>query len=101
MRIGHVIGKVTCSIYEEPLKGSRWLVVNPIDTDQFNTCISKGPALTTTPSLVVYDNLGAREGDIIGFAEGAESTANFTGPCPIDAFNLAIFDSLNYTPTEN
>ncbi len=99
MRIGHVIGKVTCSIYEEPLRAARWLVVNPIDTDQLNTCITQRPSLTTTPTLVVYDNLGAGEGDIIGFVEGAEATANFEGPCPIDAFNLAIFDTISYTPT--
>ncbi len=99
MRIGHVIGKVTFSIQEEAFRGGRWLVVNPVDTDQINTCIKKQPTLTKNPSLVIYDNLGAGEGDIIGFVEGAEATAQFDGPCPIDAMTLAIFDTLSYTPS--
>ena len=101
MRIGHVIGKVTFNVQEEAFHGGRWLVVNPIDTAQINTCINKQPELTATPSVVIYDNLGAGEGDIIGFVEGAEATANFDGPCPIDAMNMAIFDDLNYTPNDN
>jgi len=101
MRIGHVIGKITLSVQEEAFHGGRWLVVNPIDTEQINTCLKTQPTLTKNPSLVIYDNLGAGEGDIIGFVEGAEATASFDGPCPIDAMNLAIFDNLNYSPTEN
>lgn len=101
MRIGHVIGKVTFSVQEEAFKGGRWLVVNPISTDQINTCINKQPTVTNIPSIVIYDNLGAGEGDIIGYVEGAEATAPFDGPCPIDAMNVAIFDSLNYISHQN
>ncbi len=101
MRIGHVIGKVTFSVQEEAFHGGRWLVVNPITTDQINTCINKQPEVTPNSSLVIYDNIGAREGDIIGYVEGAEATAPFDGPCPVDAMNIAIFDTLKYTPPTN
>ncbi len=96
MRIGHVIGKITMHTQEDSLTGARWLLVNPVDTDQLNTCIDLQPKVTAQPTLVIYDNMGAGEGDIIGFVEGAEATAPFDGPTPIDAISLAIFDTLSY-----
>lgn len=81
---------------EEALRGGRWLMVNPVDTDELNSCLSKQPTLTSQSSLVVYDNIGAGEGDIIGFVEGAEATAPFENPTPIDAISLAIFDTIKY-----
>lgn len=98
MRIGHVIGKVTMHTQEDSLSGARWLLVNPVDTKQLNTCIRKTPAITGQATLVIYDILGAGEGDIIGFVEGAEATAPFDQPTPIDAISLAIFDTLSYQP---
>ncbi|MGJ8678447.1 MAG: EutN/CcmL family microcompartment protein [Akkermansiaceae bacterium] len=96
MRIGQVIGKVTLSVHDSALKAGRWLMVNPVDTADLNTCINKQPAVTAQSTLVVYDNMGAGEGDIIGFVEGAEATAPFEDPIPIDAITLAIFDTLSY-----
>lgn len=98
MRIGHVIGKVTMSTQDPALHGGRWLMVNPVDTQQLNSCLSQPPELTRQPSLVIYDSLGAGEGDIIGFVEGAEATAPFEKPIPIDAISLAIFDTINHQP---
>jgi len=45
-----------------------------------------------------YDNLGAGIGHVIGFTEGAEATAPFDNPTPVDAFNAAIVDEIFYTP---
>ncbi len=98
MKIGHVIGKVTMHSQEDAFRGGRWLVVNPVDTPQINTCITTPPTLTSQPSIVVFDSIGAGEGDIIGYVEGAEATAPFEHPMPIDAISLAIFDTLNYVP---
>ena len=86
------------SVKDDALRGGRYLMVNPIDTDQLNTCISQQPAVTAIPTLVVYDSIGAGEGDIIGFVEGAEATAPFEDPIPIDAISLAIFDTITYLP---
>lgn len=96
MRIGQVIGRVTLSIHEEALTGGRWLMVNPLDTKHLNTCLKKSPPISAQSSLVVYDNIGAGAGDIIGFVEGAEATAPFEDPTPIDAISLAIFDTISY-----
>ncbi len=97
MRIGHVIGKINVHTDEPSLVGARWLLVNPVDTADLNTCINQAPKLTKQPTLVIYDNMGAGQGDIIGFVEGAEATAPFDDPIPIDAISLAIFDTLSYT----
>ena len=54
--------------------------------------------MTDLPSLVVYDDLGAGETDIVGFVEGAEATAPFEGPTPVDAITVAIFDEIDHHP---
>src|SRR5882724_11992210 len=98
MRLGHVIGRVTLSKQDPAYKGGRFLVVQPLGKEQF-----KGAPMTPLAkgnSLVVYDYLGAGVGHIIGFTEGAEATAPFEQPTPVDAFNAAIIDQIFYTPPE-
>ena len=98
MRIGQVIGKVTMSVQECAFRGARWLVVNPLVAEQLNTACEVEPGLTKQPSLVVYDNLGAGQHDIVGFVEGAEATAPFESPTPVDAITVAIFDRIDHQP---
>jgi microcompartment protein CcmK/EutM len=98
MRIAQVIGRVTLSLQDPSFKGGRWLMVNPLDVEQLNRACHAAPVLSPQFSLVAYDNLGAGEGDIVGIVEGAEATAPFDYPIPIDAITVAIFDSLSYHP---
>lgn len=98
MRIAQIIGRVTLSIQDPSFKGGRWLMANPLDAAQINNSCGKAPALSAQPSLVTYDDLGAGLGDIVGIVEGAEATAPFDYPIPIDAITVAIFDSLSHTP---
>lgn len=98
MRVAQVIGRVTLSIQDAAFKGGRWLMVNPLDAKHFNTACEKVPPINGQWSLVTYDNLGASDGDIVGIVEGAEATAPFDFPIPIDAITVAIFDSLSYEP---
>jgi microcompartment protein CcmK/EutM len=96
MRLGHVIGRVTLSRQDPAYQGGRFLVVSPLSRDQFAGA-SLVP-LAKAPSLVVYDNLGAGTGSVVGFVEGAEATAPFDHPMPIDAINAAIVDTIHYHP---
>jgi len=99
MRIGQVIGRVVMSEQDAAFKGARWLLVHPVDAAQFNTACDKAPTKFKKESTaVVYDNLGAGENDIVGFVEGAEATAPFDDPTPIDAITVAIFDTIHYVP---
>jgi microcompartment protein CcmK/EutM len=98
MRLAQVIGRVTLSIQDPSFKGGRWLMVNPLDAEAINGACQTPPPLSAQFSLVAYDNLGAGPGDIVGVVEGAEATAPFDFPIPIDAITVAIFDSLSHTP---
>ena len=98
MRLAQIIGRVTHSIQDPSFKGGRWLVASTLDAAQLNTACDSPPPLSSQSALVTYDNLGAGEGDIVGIVEGAEATAPFDFPIPIDAITVAIFESLSYTP---
>ena len=88
MRLGHVIGKVTLSRQEPSYRGGRFLLVRPwTPTNQ-----------TAGPSLVVYDNLGAGLGSLIGFTEGSEASKPFAEATPVDAYNAAIADEIFHQP---
>jgi len=96
MRLGHVIGRVTLSQQDPAYKGGRFLLVQPFSKEQF----AGAPMLPLAKgsSLVVYDNLGAGVGHVIAVTEGAEATAPFDQPTPVDAFNAALIDQVFYTP---
>ena len=88
MRLGHVIGKVTLSRQEPSYRGGRFLLVRPW-----------APVPQAAgPSLVVYDNLGAGVGHLIGYVEGSEAAVPFAEPTPVDAYNAAIADEIFHQP---
>ena len=94
MRFGRVMGHVVLSHSDVQLKGARWLMVSPMARQQFENLQDTTPG--EEPSLVVYDNLGASVGDIIGFTEGGEATLPFENPTPIDAYNAIIVDQIKF-----
>jgi microcompartment protein CcmK/EutM len=96
MRLGHVIGRLTLSKQDPAYRGGRFMLVQPFAAAQF-----AGAAMTPLAAgntVVVYDNLGAGPGDVIGFTEGAEASAPFDQPTPVDAFSAAIIDQIFYNP---
>ncbi len=99
MRFGRVIGRTVFSRQDAGYKGGRFLVVSPMGGKELARGIEdESQPVSDIPSVVVYDNLGAGVGDVIGFVEGAEATAPFAHPIPIDAFNAAIFNRVSYQP---
>lgn len=95
MRVGQVIGRVTLSQQDPAYKGGRFLLTQPLSRPQLAGKEEMLP-LSVANSLVVYDNLGAGVGDVISFSEGAEATAPFESPIPIDAFNCALIDRIHF-----
>jgi microcompartment protein CcmK/EutM len=91
MRIGKVVGRVTLSRSYETLAGGRFMLVQV--QDRFALA---GDPRKTSESLVVYDNLGAREGDTIAFTESREACMPFYPEkiVPLDAYNAAILDQV-------
>ena len=98
MRLGHVIGRVVLSTRPEAFRGGRWLIASPLDAKDMLGGMPSEPSVSAQPSLVVYDDLGAGIGDVIGFVEGAEAMAPFDHPMPIDAISVAIFEIISYHP---
>ena len=94
MRIGRVVGRVTLSRAYETLVGGRFVVVEV--QDRFALA---GKPRQTNESLVVYDNLGAHDGDLIAFTESREATMPFYPEkrVPLDAYNGAILDHAQVT----
>ena len=96
MRLGTVIGRVTLTIKEPVYTGGCLLIVQPFTRANFAGATM--PPLAKGSSLVVYDELGAGEGSIVGFTEGAEATQPFAGPAPVDAYVACIVNQINYDP---
>jgi microcompartment protein CcmK/EutM len=89
MRIGKVVGRIVMTQTYDTLVGGRFLLVQV--QDRFSLA---GQPRKSTESLVVYDNLGATDGDLIAFTESREATMPFypEKKVPLDAYNAAILD---------
>lgn len=89
MRVGKVIGRCTMSSLYDTLVGGRFLIVEV--QDRFSLA---GRGRKSTEALVVYDHLGAHEGDLIAFTESREASMPFYPEkrVPLDAYNGAILD---------
>jgi microcompartment protein CcmK/EutM len=98
MRLGTVIGRVTLNETVPALRGARWLILSPFTRDHFQRGETSPEGLSKDPTLVVYDCLGGGVGQTIGFIEGAEATAPFAEPTPIDAISAALVDEIFYNP---
>ncbi|HEY8665222.1 MAG TPA: EutN/CcmL family microcompartment protein [Tepidisphaeraceae bacterium] len=91
MRIGKVVGKVVMTQTYDTLVGGRFLLVAV--QDRFGL---SGNARKSNEFLVVYDNLGATDGDLIAFSESREACMPFYPEkrVPVDAYNAAILDQV-------
>jgi carbon dioxide concentrating mechanism protein CcmL len=98
LRMGTVIGRVTLSVAVPALEGGRFLIVSPFTREHFQHGTETPSGMSKDPTPVVYDNLGGGVGQTIGFTEGAEATAPFDRPTPIDAINVALVDEIFYSP---
>jgi ethanolamine utilization protein EutN len=90
MRIARVIGKLTLARSDDSLRGARYLIAVPLS---LRTLKSGGPE--DAEELVVYDELGASEGQLIAVSESAEASAPFhPQQKPVDAYCAAILDTI-------
>ena len=95
MRISKVIGKVTLNRKLPELQPGSYLLVRP----QGRAALA-GKADRGEETLVTYDSLAAREGDLIGLVEGREATAPFwpEKKVPYDCYNACILDTVSFQP---
>ena len=90
MRIGKVVGRLCMNRLYETLAGGRFLIVEV--QDRFSLAAK---ARRSTESVVVYDHLGAGDGELIAFTESREACMPFYPEkrVPLDAYNAAILDA--------
>ncbi len=90
MRIAEVIGTVTLSRAHPSVKGFRWIIGVP-----FSLAALKKNGAPDSEDVVIFDNLGAGNGQRIGFSEGGEAAAPFyPEKKPVDAFCACILDQI-------
>ena len=90
MRIGEVIGRVTLSRFQPQLQGGRFLIALPMPLAALTES-----AATRGEELVVFDNLGAGPGSLIGISEGREAANPFgKTKTPVDAYSACIIDQI-------
>lgn len=92
MQIYKVIGNVTLSRSHPTFQGARLLATEPVGAVSVG-----GPAPTDPDLVIVWDELGAGLGCQIAVSDGAEAAQPFKPAMkPVDAFNSAILDEVNY-----
>jgi microcompartment protein CcmK/EutM len=95
VKLARIIGRVTLHSVDPAYRGARFLLAHPWSP--------KAPeptdgTLRKANSFVVYDNLGASPGDLIGYTDGGEAAAPFADDTPCDAYTSAIIDTLTHVP---
>jgi microcompartment protein CcmK/EutM len=92
VRLGTVIGRVTLSARSPRYAGERLLLTLPWRRETF------AGEEKFDPAIVVYDELGAGEGQQIAISEGREAACPFPKPTPVDAYCAALIDEFTYQP---
>jgi microcompartment protein CcmK/EutM len=91
MRIAEVKGRVTLSRFLPSLRGGRFLVACPLP----HAALMED-SKARSEGLIVYDNLGAGEGAVIGVSEGREAANPFgKNKTPVDAFCACLIDTIS------
>ena len=92
MRIGDVVGTVTLNRSHPSLLGARFKLVVPLNWENL-----AGRCDEPLEEIAVFDELGAGVGSRIAISEGREAAMPFYPEVkPIDAYNAAILDTLDY-----
>ena len=92
MRIAEVIGRVTMSRFHPSLRGGRFVLARPMPLEALT-----GGSPNRGEDLVVYDNLGAGHGALVGVSEGREAANPFgKALTPVDAYCACLIDRLSF-----
>jgi ethanolamine utilization protein EutN len=91
MRIGEVIGRVTMSRLHPQLRGGRFLVALPMPLSAL-----RDHSAARGEEVVVFDQLGAGPGSLIGISEGREAANPFgKTKTPVDAYCACLIDQIS------
>jgi microcompartment protein CcmK/EutM len=94
MRMGTAIGRVVLSAHDPKYLGGRLVLALPWKAQTFEG------GNVYDPSIVVYDVLGADQGQNMAISEGAEASRPFPQPNAVDAYCAALVDEIFYQSEE-
>ena len=90
MRIAEVIGRVTLSRVHPSLRNARFLIALPMPREALT-----GGSSARGEEVVLFDNLGAGPGALIGLSEGREAANPFgNDKVPVDAYCACLIDRI-------
>lgn len=98
MRLAWVMGRLTASRRVTNTPAGAWLICEALDAEALDNepMHARPRKKPMAESLVVFDHLGAGEGDVIAVAESTEATNPFRpDKIVIDAYCAAILDTVN------
>lgn len=92
MRLGIVRGHLTLTPAVESYEGRTLVVVEPVTMENLRAKNGQGGG----KALIAIDELGAAEGQMVGFTEGREAANPFwPGSVPVDAYCALIVDTID------
>ena len=94
MRVARVLGKLTLNVTMAEVRPANYLLVQPLGRSAL-----AGGQQPVTDFLVMYDDLGARAGDLVGLVEGREASRPwYPAKAPYDAYCACILETVNFDP---
>ena len=95
MKIAKILGTVTLNRCLPSCKAARLRLAVPLSLDNLST--DSEPDLAGT--LVVWDELGSGQDQLLALSEGGEAAQPFRPELkPVDSYNAAILDTINLKP---
>ena len=91
MRLAKVIGTVTLSHSIAEMEAATLKAVIPLELDEIKKQDTDSPDF-----LVMWDEMGTRNGDVVALSEGGEAAQPFRPAIkPVDAYNAALLDEID------
>jgi len=91
MRLAKVIGTVTLSHSIAEMEAATLKAVIPLELDEIKKQDTDSPDF-----LVMWDEMGTRNGDVVALSEGGEAAQPFRPDIkPVDAYNAALLDEID------
>jgi len=91
MRLAKVIGTVTLSQSIAEMEAATLKAVVPLNLGELEKQDTESPDF-----LVMWDELGTRNGDVVALSEGGEAAQPFRPAIkPVDAYNAALLDEID------
>ena len=98
MRLGIVRGTIVLNLAVPALRAKRFAIVEPITTAELTAQPAKGGG----KSLILVDELGAAEKEVVAFTEGREAANPYwPNPVPVDAYCALVVRSIDFRPPLN